>query len=731
MADQENSSPKALETPETPAISAAEQAEDRLKSLIDLLADLNLDYETQMTASKSVLENLGSNNYNRLLTGLQDVVMVASEEPSPLPETKKTPQQAKSTSEQDNNNLPSASNYWQEKIATLEAKLAVIESQLHQPTQIINPLLPLITELMQLKMETARETILEAVVPVIDQVIEQRTFQDRYAMGAALSLAIPEAIRKETKDCPQEIARAIAPEIALAIEEQIKLNKDAISKALGPEMGKAIKTQIAVEKDSMVDALYPVIGSTVSKYMVEVVNSINYKVENSFSPQGIARKFRAKIQGVSEAELILKESVTPKVKAAFLIHKASGLLIAEVQTSENLKMESDLFGGMLTAIRSFANDCITSSDNILELNEIEYGDHRIILEVAGYCYLALVVQGETPFAFVKEARQTLSEIVSHYDQIIYDFDGDRTTVPHKINELLTQLAISKSQEETRVSKPPFTLLVILLLALGGIFIPWSIYQYHQQKLENQINYALQDFQDLSFSPIEAKVRRDTITLKGRVPLTVLKNQAATVAQDLAPDLKLDNHIVAVKLLREPIIIGAAIDLLSEHFNQQPGVNIKSDYEAGVIKVSGGVFVAQDRTKIIQSLEQIPGISIVENNIELRELKRDERIYFKTGSGQVKPEDVDSKIIPVADFMRQNPDVKVRIIGHTDAVGLRERNQFLAKERANSVQQALIEQGIEAQRIKIMASSNLPPGVTPEQDLWLSRCVRFEPFLPHQ
>jgi hypothetical protein len=43
------------------------------------------------------------------------------------------------------------------------------------------------------------------------------------------------------------------------------------------------------------------------------------------------RKIRAKTQGVSEAELIFQSAMPSVVKAAFLIHKESGLVIAETQ----------------------------------------------------------------------------------------------------------------------------------------------------------------------------------------------------------------------------------------------------------------------------------------------------------------------------------------------------------------------------------------------------------------
>ena len=170
---------------------------------------------------------------------------------------------------------------------------------------------------------------------------------------------LPGAISQEILDEPKAIGKAIAPEIALALQEQSRIKRDSLSRVLGPEMGKAIKVQIHEEKDAMIDALYPVIGNTISKYMVEMVASINEQVETALSFEGILRRIRAKIQGISEAELILKEAIDFKVQALFLIQKSSGLIIWEAQPSPPFRLDSDLVAGMLTAIREFATDCVT------------------------------------------------------------------------------------------------------------------------------------------------------------------------------------------------------------------------------------------------------------------------------------------------------------------------------------------------------------------------------------
>ncbi|MCZ0900610.1 flagellar motor protein MotB, partial [Microcoleus sp. HI-ES] len=196
--------------------------------------------------------------------------------------------------------------------------------------------------------------------------------------------------------------------------EQIRLDQESIAQALAPEMGKAITAQIELERDAMVDALYPVIGNTIARYMAEAIKTINEKVSNALSVEGVQRKIRSKVQGVSEAELILKESVPFTVQAAFLIQKASGLIISEFQNSESYQLESEMVAGMLTAIRSFVNECIVQPGESSELNQIEYGDSKILLEVAGYCYMAVVIKGEPPHSFIKKLRQTVSNLILNY-----------------------------------------------------------------------------------------------------------------------------------------------------------------------------------------------------------------------------------------------------------------------------------------------------------------------------
>lgn len=51
------------------------------------------------------------------------------------------------------------------------------------------------------------------------------------------------------------------------------------------------------------------------------------------------------------------------------------------------------------------------------------------------------------------------------------------------------------------------------------------------------------------------------------------------------------------------------------------------------------------------------------------------------------------------MMKSNPKIKISVEGHTDSEGHAADNQKLSENRAKSVRQFLIKQGIEATRIQ--------------------------------
>ncbi|MBP0018728.1 MAG: OmpA family protein [Cyanobacteria bacterium SBLK] len=609
-------------------------------------------------------------------------------------------------------------------IEELEDKLAALENQVYEPTEVINPLVPLMVQLLKMKVGVSQDAVMDVVVPIIDEVIQRRTQQNPSAMSEAISELIPDAIAREIQKSPQEVAKAIGPEMGAAIREQIRVERDAISEALGPEMGRAIKQQIEVERDAMVDALYPVIGSTVSKYMGDVVSAINDKVEKTLSPEGITRKIRAKLQGVSEAELILQESVPVTVQAIFLIHKASGLVISEIQPAFEHRLEANMLAGMLTAIQSFVNDCIAQSGEIAELNEIEYGDSRIILEVAGYCYLAVAIKGEHPKPFIKQMRQTLGQIVQKYDREIEEFEGDSDTIPAAIPELLEKLIPKPSSEQ---KKSPTALLSLLAAMILLVILPWGYFQvkgYFNRRLEAKINAALVDLEASSYTELSSKVRGKKVSLTGRVPLIEMKDNAAKMVQGIDPRLEVNNQIAVVQVPPDPAWVATSIELVTSLLNRDRDIDITAAYSPGKVILRGGVSRLEDYSMIINAFQKLPGINTVDRAQLLPEVLQ-KRLYFEEASSRLTSREISNTLVPIQRFLNEHPELRLKIIGHADPTGQSEDNRVLSTERAMVVRRELERRGIAAERLENIGIPEAPPDVAAEQPLKWSRCVRFE------
>ncbi|MFN6476692.1 OmpA family protein [Nostoc sp. DedQUE07] len=584
----------------------------------------------------------------------------------------------------------------------LEQKLTKIEHQIYDPKELINLLLPWISELLKLKITESREEIVQIIAPIIDETIRSRTEQNKVSMSTA-----------------------IAPVIPLAISQQIIIAPEEVSDAIAPAMGRAIKKQIEIEQNIVVDALYPVIGSTIAKYMAETIRAINRQVEETLSVEGIKRKIRAKLQGVSEAELILKEALPFTIQAIFLIHKTSGLVISDIQHSHVEQLEAEMVAGMLTAIRSFANDCINQSGSITELDAIEYGTSKIILEVAGYCYLAIVVRGEPSKNFIWKMRQTFSKIIKIHGNIIEKFDGDPDLIPIEIHRLLEELKNSDIPDKKKAKISPLQILVLTFI--GTILIPWGIWQYRSaiiHSIENQTSLALTSVPELAVYRLTVQVEHNKIKLTGRLPNQLLRQKAEQTVKITSPNWLIDNQILLVEVPADPVLAAAEVKRVTAVLNQTNDIAISAQYIAGKVAVEGTVNQIADAQIIANAFAQIPGVKSVSSAVRVEPPQIEVRFYFQPNSANLMRVDLAYKVQQVKFFLEQHPNKHLKIIGYSDRTGAN-KSQKLALARAKAVQQALIKLGIKPSRLQVIGRTNLPPGIDETQPLWLSRCVALE------
>lgn len=84
------------------------------------------------------------------------------------------------------------------------------------------------------------------------------------------------------------------------------------------------------------------------------------------------------------------------------------------------------------------------------------------------------------------------------------------------------------------------------------------------------------------------------------------------------------------------------------------------------------------------------------------------ILFDVNSHRIKPESAGT-LKAIAEVLKENPSVKVAIVGHTDSDGNDEANLILSGKRSEAVKKALIEEyGIETARIETAGKGESEP-----------------------
>jgi len=259
---------------------------------------------------------------------------------------------------------------------------------------------------------------------------------------------------------------------------------EALVAAVSPILGDAIRRQVREDRNEMVESLYPIIGQLITRAVAEAIRdlarTIDRRMRTSFSPAYFVRRLQARARGVSGAELALRDALPFKVAELFLIHRESGLLLLHLPQEElstsSAEDNSDLVSSMLTAIRDFAQDAF-GQDQQGGLDEIQYGDRRILIEALQHMYLAVVVDGVEPAGFRTKLREQGIEIENAYLEVLKEYNGDASQLDAAQPNLARLMdegfvedepaGLSSSQKRIAVGLAAVLTLCMLGACLGG------------------------------------------------------------------------------------------------------------------------------------------------------------------------------------------------------------------------------------------------------------------------
>jgi len=590
----------------------------------------------------------------------------------------------------------------------LERDLDAIRHQIRDPEQLSKLLAPVVADVVRRGDPALSLAILRAITPLIDRALREKAEQDTAAISSALAPASTGSIALHYASAPKAAAQDLAPLMSAAIEEEIR-----------------------GERDAMIDALYPVIGSTISKYLSEtlatLVRTINERIESHLSLRSLGRKLRSRITGVSEAELLLRESLPLNVEAVFLIHKSSGLVVAQAQNPDSPPLDPDLLSGMLTAIRSLFNESMNTPGPARELDQIEYGESKIILEVAGYCYLAAVVRGIPDEAFRQTVRTTMASIVQMHGDAIAEYSGSPASVPGSLTRGIQELVQpSKAPLEVRRAHKPYAVLTLGCLLLLLACIPLIIH-IHRNSIDRDTEArtiaAFLSVRPSLFNGIAVKADRGNVQLSGNVPNDFLRARAEEIARIASPGMTIENRITADAAPPFPLLTGLRTNEIVAALNTIDGIFLESRYQAGDLAITGTVADSSLADKVARTFQALPGVRSFDSRVNVGAHEIARRLLFDMNSVKIRPMD-NAVLWALKDILGRTPWSKLLITGHSDEVGGEDVNRRIAMGRAIAAQTALRRLGVTTERLLIEGKPGPPPGNTAVGPDSLSRCARF-------
>lgn len=216
------------------------------------------------------------------------------------------------------------------------------------------------------------------------------------------------------------------------LDERLTVFVKEMPDTLGPSITAALKKEIERSQETVIEALYPIMGKMIKKYVKSEIqklsDSINEKIENVFSFKNI---FKGKKQQRPTAAVLLKEEYKAYIEQILVVEKGSGLLKASFAKTET--MDKDMMAGMLTAIKSFAEDAFERGE--MELERIDYQLFTIHLQNFSNYYIAVVISG----IYDDEYKDKLEDVLFDFAQFAVNKEdiNDNKIFTKKLKEYFT------------------------------------------------------------------------------------------------------------------------------------------------------------------------------------------------------------------------------------------------------------------------------------------------------
>lgn len=250
---------------------------------------------------------------------------------------------------------------------------------------------------------------------------------------------------------------------------------------------------------------------------------------------------------------------------------------------------------------------------------------------------------------------------------------------------------------------PMTLIAVAILS--GCGSTSSRQNSSLTEAHSNYNSALSDPQVTNLASVELKDAADSLNKaddalsKGESTATVdhlayIANQQVAIAQETARRKTAEIAVTSAGAKRDQVRLEARTAEADAAKRQAAIAQETADRQAGELSAAGAN-AERDQALIAEQERQLKELNAKKTERGLVITLGD--VFFSTNQAQLKSGGM-RNVQKLADFLKQYPQRKVLVEGHTDSTGSDSYNQGLSERRANAVRTALIDKGINSDRI---------------------------------
>ncbi|MDJ0839309.1 MAG: OmpA family protein [Acidobacteriota bacterium] len=507
---------------------------------------------------------------------------------------------------------------------------------------------------------------------------------------------------------PQRLADHVSRALPIAVRRSHEDNT-LLARALSPLIEEAFKKSIRKNPKLLADILFPVIGRAVRKAVGEawqrMLQQINEVLETRLSPRSLKWRWQARRSGRPYIEVVLANTLVFRVEEVFLIHRETGLLLHHKGIGAELT-ETEVVSSMFTAIQDFVKDSFRVDQESM-LASLQLDDLTVWVEPGPYAYLAAVIRGHPPEALRQVLQVNLEEIHFGFARDLEHFSGDTEPFEAAQDQLDNCMVSQLQQKENKNTRLTGLAIAMLVAALLG-WISWTRYVVHRDL--TVIRETLQ--QEQGYRLTRARAAAGNYHIEG------LKDPLAEPLESVLAGASLSRPVTAD--LQSYLSLEGSFLLSRVRRAVNPPPEVDLDLQDGVLVFRGKADVPW-RRQTEKLLPLLPGITawdlsgleaavdpIAEKNKQFQvEAAALENwvIYFNVNETELS-DTLSPKIQEAAPRVQRlfaladelDKDIVLVVAGYSDSMGSEEYNLKISSQRARSVADFLVAEGIDPGRM---------------------------------